>query len=86
MPYSQEFRKKIILGLTSYKQNEIIIKTGDDPGFYMISNNEVVRYNTNYDKFIDDNLFNTFTTTPNGEIVVGTKKTGIIILNSYNFV
>lgn len=81
-PYTDVFRDKEVVSMVPYVNGQILAKARSDKGLYIINNKSYRRLFSPYDEFIDNNIFNVMEATPAGDIVIGTKKTGIIILSS----
>lgn len=77
---SDYFKNKIILGIIKY-QNKLLIKVYNQKGFVLYSNNNITKFNTEADEYIQKNIFVDTKVLYNGELAIGTEKGGIIIID-----
>ncbi|MCK5169342.1 MAG: hypothetical protein KAQ75_05640, partial [Bacteroidales bacterium] len=80
LPNSSFFNDKEITGVLPYNE-QLLIKTSKDKGFYVFDNYSVEHFKTKADNFISKNIFSHACELNDGNYAIGTELGGIIVIN-----
>jgi len=80
VPGSEFFIDKDIVDMLPFN-GQILIKTAKEEGFFLYSNYSIEHFKTEADLFISDNIYSTSCVLNNGNYAIGTKLSGIIVIN-----
>ncbi len=80
IPGSDFFIEKDIIDMLPFNE-QLLIKTAKEEGFYLYSNYSVEHFKTEADLFVSDNLYSATCVLNNGNYAIGTKLSGIIVIN-----
>jgi len=80
LPGSRTFKGKDIIDILPYNE-QLLIKTANDKGFFLFDNFSVDKFNTDADEFMEEAVYISGAELSDGSYALGTALEGIIVIN-----
>ena len=80
LPESSFFTEKNVIDILPFNE-QILIKTAKDPGFFLFDNYRVEHFKTEADNFLQENVYSKACKLNNGNYAIGTALSGIMVIN-----